>query len=98
MIRLVIPYHLRKLAGVDSEVEVDLAAQPTLGAALDALEARYPVLRGTFRDQTSLKRRPFIRYFACKEDFSHEPLDTLLPPEIIAGSEPLLIIGAMAGG
>ena len=99
MIRVALPYHLRNRARVaDAEVQLDVAAPVTLGAALDALEARYPVLRGTIRDHGTLKRRPFIRFFACKEDISHEPPETVLPEPIIKGQEPLLIIGAMAGG
>ena len=99
MIRVALPYHLRNLARVaEAEVQLDVAAPITLGAALDALEARYPVLRGTIRDHGTLKRRPFIRFFACKEDISLQPLQTVLPDPIIKGQEPLLIIGAMAGG
>jgi molybdopterin synthase sulfur carrier subunit len=99
MIRVALPYHLRNLAGVvEAEVQLDVAAPVTLGAALDALEARYPVLRGTIRDHGTLKRRPFIRFFACKEDISHQPSETGLPEPVIKGQEPLLIIGAMAGG
>jgi sulfur-carrier protein len=98
MIRVVLPYHLRNLARVDSEVELDVPTPVTLRAALDALEARFPVLRGTIRDHGTLKRRPFIRFFACKEDLSQEPPDTPLPEPVITGAEPLLIIGAMAGG
>ena len=97
-IRLVLPYHLRNLARIEGEAELELQGLPTLGAVLDAVEARYPVLRGTIRDHVTLRRRPFIRFFACKEDLSHEPPDTPLPPEVISGSEPLLIIGAIAGG
>jgi hypothetical protein len=98
MIRVVLPYHLRNLARVDGEVELEVASPVTLRAALDALEARFPVLRGTIRDHGTLKRRPFIRFFACKEDLSHEPPDTVLPEPVVTGAEPLLIIGAMAGG
>ena len=97
MIRVVLPYHLRKLAGVDEEVQLELAA-PTLGSVLDALEASYPVLRGAIRDHGTLRRRPFVRYYACKEDLSHEPPETKLPEEVVTGAEPFLIIGAMAGG
>jgi hypothetical protein len=89
---------LRNLAKVDGEVRLELEEPVTLGMVLDSLEARYPVLRGTIRDHGTLKRRPFIRYFACKEDFSHEPLDALLPEPLLSGAEPLLIVGAMAGG
>ncbi|HKQ39057.1 MAG TPA: hypothetical protein VJ063_13350 [Verrucomicrobiae bacterium] len=99
MIRVALPYHLRNLARLtDAEVQLDIATPVTLGAALNALEARYPVLRGTIRDHGTLKRRPFIRFFACKEDISHEPPETVLPLPILEGREPLLIIGAMAGG
>ena len=97
MIRVVLPYHLRKLAGVDEEVQLELAA-PTLGSVLDALEASYPVLRGAIRNHGTLRRRPFVRYYACKEDLSHEPPETKLPEEVVTGAEPFLIIGAMAGG
>jgi sulfur-carrier protein len=99
MIRVALPYHLRNLARVtEAEVQLEVAAPVTLGAALDALEARYPVLRGTIRDHGTLKRRPFIRFFACKDDLSHEPPETPLPGPVVNGQEPLLIIGAMAGG
>jgi sulfur-carrier protein len=97
MIRVVLPYHLRTLARVEEEVEVEPGA-PTLGAVLDALEARYPVLRGAIRDHGTLRRRPFVRFYACKEDLSHEPPETELPQEVINGAEPFLIVGAMAGG
>ena len=98
MIRVVLPYHLRKLARVEGEVQLELQSQPTLGAVLDALEARYPTLRGTIRDHGTLKRRPFVRFFACKEDISLEPPDTKLPEAVVSGTEPFLIVGAMAGG
>ena len=98
MIRVVLPFHLRNLARVDGEVEFDLAAPVTIGAVLDALETRHPVLRGTIRDHGTLKRRPFVRYFACKEDLSLEPPETRLPDEVVGGTEPFLIVGAMAGG
>jgi len=98
MIRVVLPYHLRNLARVDAEVQLDVASPVTLGAVLNTLESRFPVLRGTIRDHGTLRRRPFIRFFACKEDLSHEPPETPLPEAVINGSEPLLIIGAMAGG
>lgn len=97
-IRVVLPYHLRTLARVGEEVSLELAAPATLGALLEALESRYPVLRGAIRDQGTLRRRPFIRYFACQEDLSHEPPETPLPDPVTTGAEPLLIIGAMAGG
>jgi hypothetical protein len=98
MIRVVLPFHLRKLAGVDGEVELEMAGPVTIGAVLDALEARFPTLRGTIRDHGTLKRRPFVRFFACKEDLSFEPPDTILPDAVVDGREPFLIIGAMAGG
>jgi sulfur-carrier protein len=98
MIRVVLPYHLRNLARVTGEVQLDLASPVTIGAILDALEAAHPVLRGTIREHGTRKRRPFIRYFACKDDWSHEPLETELPEEIAAGTEPFMIVGAMAGG
>jgi len=99
MIRVVLPFHLRNLARIaDSELTLEVASPVTVKAVLDALEARYPVLRGTIRDHDTLKRRPFIRFFACKEDLSLEPPDTVLPDEIVKGSEPFLVIGAMAGG
>ena len=98
MIRVVLPYHLRNLARVDEEVSLDVPEPVTIAATLDALEARFPMLRGTIRDHGTLKRRPFIRYFACKEDLSLEPADTVLPGAVVAGTEPFLVIGAMAGG
>ena len=98
MIRVALPFHLRNLARVEGEVELEVPPPLTLGAALDALEARYPTLRGTIRDHVTLKRRPFVRFFACKEDYSLEPMETKLPEEVAGGVEPLLIVGAMAGG
>ncbi len=98
MIRVVLPAHLRKLAGVEGEVALAVDAPVTLGAVLDALEAAHPVLRGAIRDHGSLRRRPFVRYFACEEDLSHEPPDTRLPEAIVVGREPLHVVGAMAGG
>ena len=98
MIRVVLPYHLRNLAHVESEVQLDLDGPATVRSLLDAIEARYPVLRGTIRDHGTLKRRPFIRFFACKEDLSLEPADTALPKAVTSGEEPFLIIGAIAGG
>ena len=98
MIRVVLPYHLRNLARVEGEVELEVASPVTVRAVIDALEARYPTLRGTIRDHGTLKRRPFIRFFACKEDLSLEPTDTILPEAVISGTEPFLIVGAMAGG
>lgn len=98
MIRVVLPYHLRTLAGVDGEVQLDAGRAATLGSTLDALEARHPVLRGTLRDRTTLHRRPFVRFYACKEDLSNEQPDVLLPDAVASGAEPLFIVGAMAGG
>lgn len=97
-IRVVIPYHLRNLARVDSDVELQVEEPITQRAVLDALETRYPVLRGTVRDHGTLKRRPFLRFFACGQDLSHEEPDALLPEEISTGAEPYLIVGAIAGG
>ena len=98
MIRVVLPYHLRTLARVEGEVQLDVEGPTTLCSALDALEARYPVLRGTIRDHGTLRRRPFVRFYACRQDLSHEPPETKLAEQVISGAEPLLIIGAMAGG
>ena len=98
MIRVVLPYHLRTLARVDGEVELEVREPVTLRAVLDALEARYPSLAGTIRDHGTLQRRPFIRFFACKQDLSHEPPETPLPEAITTGAEPFMIVGAMAGG
>jgi molybdopterin synthase sulfur carrier subunit len=98
MIRVALPFHLRNLARVDGEVEVEVANPVTVRAVIDALEAKYPVLRGTIRDHGTLKRRPFVRYFACKEDLSLEPPETPLPDEVVKGTEPFLVVGAMAGG
>ena len=97
-IRVQIPYHLRTLAQLGGEVQLEAAAPVTIRAVLDALELRYPMLRGTIRDHTTGERRPFLRFFACEEDFSHEPVDAPLPEAVAAGKEPLLIIGAIAGG
>lgn len=99
MIRVVLPFHLRNLARMDdSEVTLEVANPITIRAVLDALEAKHPVLRGTIRDHGTLKRRPFIRFFACKEDLSLEPPETSLPEAVANGNEPFLIVGAMAGG
>ena len=98
MIRVVLPAHLRTLAHVDREVQLELDGPLTQRALLDALEAAYPVLRGTIRDHGSLQRRPFLRFFACQQDLSHDPPDTPLPEPVISGAEPFLVIGAMAGG
>ena len=97
-VRVVLPAHLQTLARVTREVQVEVPADATLGAVLDALEARHPVLRGAIRDHHTKKRRPFVRYFACEQDYSHEPPDTRLPEAVAAGAEPLLVVGAMAGG
>jgi hypothetical protein len=98
MIRVVLPAHLRTLARVDSEVTLDVAGPVTQRAILDALEARYPMLRGTVRDHVTLKRRAFVRFFACEQDLSHESPDAPLPDAVATGAEPFLIVGAMAGG
>jgi len=98
MIRVVLPYHLRTLARVEGEVELTIEGPPTVRTVLEALESQYPSLRGTIRDHGTLKRRPFIRFFACKEDLSHESPDTPLPDAIVNGAEPFMIIGAIAGG
>jgi len=98
MIRVVLPTHLRKLARVDGEVGLAVEGGVTQRAILDALEACYPMLRGTIRDQVTLRRRPFVRFFACEQDVSHELPDTPLPDAVATGSEPFLIVGAMAGG
>ena len=97
-IRVVLPFHLRNLARVEGEVQLEVAEPVTVQAVLDTLEARYPVLQGTIRDHATLKRRPFIRFFACKEDLSLEPTDTPLPDAVVRGDEPFLVVGAMAGG
>ena len=98
MIRVVLPYHLRNLARVDKEVALPVAGEVTLGSVLDALEAQYPMLRGTIRDHGSQRRRDFIRFFACGQDLSHQGLEAPLPAEVAAGTEPLRVVGAMAGG
>lgn len=98
MIRVALPAHLRNLAGVGHEVELDVAEPVTLGAVLDALEASYPTLRGTIRDQVTKQRRPFIRFFANEADISHDGPDAALPAAVLGGTEPLMVIGAMAGG
>jgi len=98
MIRVVLPAHLRALARVDGEVQLEVAGQVTQCSVLDALEARYPVLRGTIRDHRSGQRRAFVRFFACQQDLSHEPPGTPLPDAVASGTEPYLIVGAMAGG
>ncbi|MEJ2267251.1 MAG: MoaD/ThiS family protein [Anaerolineales bacterium] len=98
MIRVVLPTPLRKLADVNREIQIQVEGPPTISTVLDALEARYPMLRGTIRDHVTKQRRPFIRFFACQQDLSHDPPETLLPEEVVTGAEPLLIVGAIAGG
>ena len=101
MIRVVIPYHLKNLANVKAdevELEVSSSSPPTIGAVLESLEAKYPVLRGTIRDHGTLKRRPFLRFFACNRDFSLEQYETELPAEVVEGREPFIILGGIAGG
>lgn len=98
MIRVVLPAHLRTLAHVNGEMKLDLDGQVTQRAVLDALEARYPMLRGTIRDHVTQQRRPFVRFFACEQDLSHELPDAPLPDAVATGAEPLLVVGAMAGG
>ena len=98
MIRVTLPQHLQTLARVGPEVEVDVRGAATQRAVLDALENDYPVLRGTIRDQSTFKRRAFVRFFACSEDLSHEPPDAPLPEQVVAGTEPFMIVGALAGG
>ena len=98
MIRVQLPAHLRTLARVDSEVLLEVEGEATLGAVLDALEDRYPVLRGTIRDHATRRRRPFIRFFACEQDLSHDPPHTPLPAAVVSAAEPFLVVGAMAGG
>jgi sulfur-carrier protein len=98
MIRVVLPAHLRTLARVGEQVEVQVDGPITQRSVLDALEASYPVLRGTIRDHVTRRRRPFVRFFACEQDLSHEPLDAPLPDAVASGAEPYLVVGAMAGG
>jgi hypothetical protein len=98
MIRVVLPAHLRTLARVDGEVTIDVSGQITQRSVLDALESNYPVLRGTIRDHVTQHRRPYLRFFACEEDLSHERPDAPLPEAVAAGTEPFLVVGAMAGG
>ena len=98
MIRVILPQHLRTLAHVGSEVQLEVEGRITQRSVLDALEARYPMLRGTIRDHVTQQRRPFLRFFACEEDLSHEPPDAPLPDSVVSGAEPFLIIGAIAGG
>jgi molybdopterin synthase sulfur carrier subunit len=98
MIRVVLPAHLRTLAHVDGEVTLDVEGQATQRSVLDALEACYPMLRGTLRDHVTQQRRPYVRFFACEEDLSHEPPDAPLPDAVVIGAEPFLVVGAIAGG
>ncbi len=98
MIRVLLPFHLRNLARVEGEIQLDVSGPPTIGAVLDAVENRYPALRGTIREHGTQKRRPFVRFFACKEDISLQPPTLPLPAAVAEGAEPLLIIGAIAGG
>jgi sulfur-carrier protein len=98
MIRVVLPAHLRTLAHVDGEVTIEVSGLVTQRSVLDALEGRYPVLCGTIRDHVTQQRRPFLRFFACEEDLSHEPPDTPLPEAVATGAEPFMVIGAIAGG
>jgi molybdopterin converting factor small subunit len=98
VIRVLLPAHLRTLARVEGEVQLDVEGAVTTGSVLDALETRYPVLRGTIRDHVTRARRPFVRFFACEEDLSHDPPDTPLPDAVASGAEPFIVLGAMAGG
>jgi len=98
MIRVILPYHLRTLAHVGAEVKLDVEDPVTQRSVLDALEARYPMLAGTIRDHVTQKRRPFLRFFACEEDLSHEPPEAPLPDAVASGAEPLIVLGAIAGG
>ena len=98
LIRVVLPYHLRTLAKVGAEVQLEVEGPPTQCSVLDALEARYPMLRGTIRDHVTQKRRPFLRFFVCEEDWSHESPDAPLPDAVVSGTEPFFIVGAIAGG
>ena len=98
MIRVVLPRHLRRLAEVEGEITLAVAGQATLRSVLDALEASYPMLRGTIRDHVTQQRRPLVRFFACERDLSHEPPDARLPAAVALGTEPFMIVGAMAGG
>jgi sulfur-carrier protein len=98
MIRVLLPHHLRTLAGVQSEVQLDVNGAPTVADVLDALETTYPVLRGTIRDYGTLERRAFIRFFACGQDLTHDPADEPLPEDVVEGKQPFRVVGAMAGG
>lgn len=97
-VRVVIPYHLRRLAGTGAEITIDVGGAATIGTVLDALESRYPMLCGTIRDHATGERRPLLRFFACEQDLSHEPPETPLPEAVQSGSEPLIILGSVAGG
>jgi len=98
VIRVVLPAHLRTLAGVEGEVSLDVQGPITMQAVLDALEAAYPTLRGTVREHGTLRRRPFVRFFACEQDLSHDAPDTVLPDDVVSGREPFIVVGAMSGG
>jgi sulfur-carrier protein len=98
MVRVILPYHLKSLAGISGEVQLDVRGPVSVASILDELEARYPMLRGTIRDQVTGHRRPMLRFFACEQDFSNDSLDTPLPDAIASGAEPLLVVGAIAGG
>jgi hypothetical protein len=98
VIRVILPQHLRTLASVQGEVQLEVGAQPTITSVIDALEVRFPQLRGTVREHGTLKRRPMVRYYACEQDLSHEPTDTPIPQAVVSGKEPFIILGAMAGG
>jgi hypothetical protein len=98
VIRVVLPAHLKALAKVHGEVSLDVSGVATVASVLDALEAEYPVLRGTIRDTQTSKRRAFVRFYACEEDLSHDPTDSPLPDDVVSGKEPLIVLGAMAGG
>jgi hypothetical protein len=98
VIRVVLPAHLRTLARVDGEVQVEVDGPPTIGEVLGAIERRFPMLCGTIRDHVTARRRPFVRFYACEQDLSHDPPDTPLPDAIVSGTEPFLVVGAMAGG
>ena len=98
MIRVTLPYHLRTLARVEGEVQINVEGPVTVGSVLDALEIRFPMLKGTIRDHVTQERRPFLRFFACQEDLSHEPQSAKLSNEIVSGAEPFIILGAIAGG
>ena len=98
MIRVILPYHLKSLANITGEVRLEVDGPATVRSVLDALEARYPMLRGTIRDHVTGQRRPFVRFYACEQDFSNDPPDTELPAAVAAGAEPLLVVGAIAGG